>query len=59
VIPLRDALQVLIGEGLVKASTNRGVRVRALLPKEIDEIFCTRRLVEGDFVSEAAGRLTS
>jgi hypothetical protein len=58
-IPLREALQILTGEGLVTASTNRGVRVRALLPKEIDEIFCIRRLIEGDLVSEAAGRLTS
>jgi DNA-binding GntR family transcriptional regulator len=58
-IPLREALQILTGEGLVTASTNRGVRVRALLPKEIDEIFCIRRLIEGDLVSEAVGRLTS
>jgi DNA-binding GntR family transcriptional regulator len=58
-IPLREALQILTGEGLVKASANRGVRVRALLAKEIDEIFCIRRLVEGDLVSEAAGRLMS
>jgi DNA-binding GntR family transcriptional regulator len=58
-IPLREALQILTGEGLVTGSANRGVRVRALLPKEIDEIFCIRRLVEGDLVSEAAGRLTS
>ena len=58
-IPLREALQVLRGEGLVTGSANRGVRVRALLPKEIDEIFCIRRLVEGDLISEAAGRLTT
>ncbi len=56
-IPLREALQLLRGEGL--ANANRGVRVRALLPKEIDEIFCIRRLLEGDLLSEAAGRLTS
>jgi DNA-binding GntR family transcriptional regulator len=58
-IPLREALQILRGEGLVKASANRGVRVRALLPKEIDEIFCIRRLVEVDLVLESASRLTS
>jgi DNA-binding GntR family transcriptional regulator len=56
---MREALQLLKGEGLVTGSANRGVRVRVLLPKEIDEIFCIRRLVEGDLVSEAAGRLTS
>ncbi len=54
-IPLREALQILTGEGLVKARANRGVRVRTLLPKEIDEIFCIRRLVEGDLVFGGGG----
>jgi DNA-binding GntR family transcriptional regulator len=35
VIPLREALQVLIGEGLVKASTNRGVRAGRAIERDI------------------------
>lgn len=57
-IPLREALQILTGEGLVQASANRGVRVTTLLAKEIDEIFHIRCLVEGDLAANAAGRLT-
>jgi len=45
--PLRAALKMLEGEGLVEAEANRGARVRALTPHDIRNLYRLRAAVLG------------
>ena len=57
-IPIRDALRILAGEGLVEIEANRGARAIALTPGEVREIYDLRVLLECDCLRRAAGRMT-
>ena len=57
-IPIRDALRILAGEGLVEIETNRGAKAIALTPDEVREIYDLRVLLEGDCLRRAAKKLT-
>ncbi|WP_425825064.1 GntR family transcriptional regulator [Streptomyces fractus] len=43
---VREALQILTGEGLLVRRPNRGVEVRRLTEEEIEDIFKARRVLE-------------
>ncbi|MGO4423651.1 GntR family transcriptional regulator, partial [Streptomyces sp. MCAF7] len=43
---VREALQLLIGEGLLVREPNKGVIVRQLSEAEVDDIFRARRILE-------------
>jgi DNA-binding GntR family transcriptional regulator len=58
-IPIRDALRILAGEGLVAIEANRGARTIALTPAEVREIYDLRVLLECDGLRRAAEHLTS
>lgn len=45
-IPVRDALQVLAGEGLVEPAPNATARVRGLSVAELDELYELREAIE-------------
>lgn len=53
-IPIRDALRILAGEGLVAIEVNRGARAISLTPGEVREIFDLRILLECDCLRRAA-----
>ncbi len=53
-IPVRDALASLAGERLVTIRPNRGARVVSLSPREIEEVFELRIMLECNCVSAAA-----
>jgi DNA-binding GntR family transcriptional regulator len=55
--PLREALKVLVAEGLLRHETRVGCFVRVLTSKDIDEIFPVLGLLEGRAAYEAALRL--
>jgi DNA-binding GntR family transcriptional regulator len=57
-IPIRDALRILAGEGLVEIEANRGAKAISLTPDEVREIFDLRILLECDCLSRAAGVMT-
>jgi DNA-binding GntR family transcriptional regulator len=57
-IPIRDALRILAGEGLVEIEANRGARAIALTPGEVREIYDLRVLLECDCLHRAAGKMT-
>ena len=48
VIPVREALRVLLAESRVELEPHRGYRVTVLSPEQIDEIFLICRLLEGE-----------
>jgi DNA-binding GntR family transcriptional regulator len=52
-IPLREALQKLVSEGLVEINRNRGAVVRTLRPVDVEEIYSLRMLLEGDAIYRA------
>ncbi|GEO86835.1 MULTISPECIES: GntR family transcriptional regulator [Alphaproteobacteria] len=56
---VRDALQMLAFEGLVKTERNRGAFVSDPSPEEALQIFASRRLIEPGIVAAAAERLTA
>jgi DNA-binding GntR family transcriptional regulator len=51
---VREALQRLAGEGLIVIENFRGATVRQLDPREIEQIFQTRELLEGLAARQAA-----
>ena len=53
-IPVRDALASLAGERLVTVRPNRGARVVSLSPREIEEVFELRIMLECNCVRAAA-----
>ncbi len=52
-IPLREALRLLEGEGLVTIVPHRGAVVSVLSPEEIGELFDLRLLIEPDLLRRA------
>mgnify|MGYP002400960269 CR=1 FL=1 len=52
--PLREALKVLVSEGLVRLEARRGCFVNQLTEKDLDEIFPVMALLEGRCAFEAA-----
>ena len=52
-IPLREALRLLEGEGLVTIVPHRGAVVSVLSPDEIGELFDLRLLIEPDLIRHA------
>jgi len=52
-IPLREALRLLEGEGLVTIVPHRGAVVSVLSPDEIGELFDLRLLIEPDLIRRA------
>lgn len=57
-IPVRDALRILAGEGLVEMEANRGAKAIKLTPAEVREIYDLRILLECDCLRRAAGAMT-
>lgn len=51
--PIRDALNELAGEGLVETIPNKGVSVRRISEKEVDEIYDIRLLFERYAIEQA------
>jgi DNA-binding GntR family transcriptional regulator len=57
-IPVRDALRLLEGEGLVTIATNRGAQVARLSRSEVAEIYHLRSLLECDCLGLAIPRMS-
>jgi DNA-binding GntR family transcriptional regulator len=57
-IPVRDALRILAGEGLVEIEANRGAKTISLTPDEVREIYDLRILLECDCLQRAAAVMT-
>jgi DNA-binding GntR family transcriptional regulator len=57
VIPVREALKTLAGEGIVTYVPQRGYTVTELSPHSVDGIFRLRELLEGEAEANAAARL--
>ncbi|MBM9507619.1 GntR family transcriptional regulator [Actinacidiphila acididurans] len=57
VIPVREALKTLAGEGIVTYQAQRGYTVAQLLPQSVDGVFKVRALLESAAEAEAAARL--
>jgi DNA-binding GntR family transcriptional regulator len=57
-MPVREALQQLQGEGLVTLSPNRGARVRRMDAAFIRSLFDIREALEGFLTRQAAERMT-
>jgi DNA-binding GntR family transcriptional regulator len=57
--PLREALKVLAGEGLVRLEPRRGCYVAELTEQDLDDIFPVMALLEGRCAWEAARRATN
>jgi DNA-binding GntR family transcriptional regulator len=56
--PVREALLLLSGSGLVELSPNRGAMVRQLTVEDINEIYHLRAVLEAEAASLAARRVT-
>ena len=56
---LREAIRILVGEGLLEKLPNRKARVRTLSPTKFWEIMTTRAIMEGFAARLLAQRLTS
>ena len=57
-VPVRDALQILINMGIAVNVPRRGVIVRPLSRKLLDELFEIRKVLEGAAIRKAARRAT-
>ncbi|MFG2884751.1 GntR family transcriptional regulator [Streptomyces sp. NPDC048297] len=57
VIPVREALKTLAGEGIVAYQAQRGYTVAQLRPDSVDDIFRLRLMLESQAEEEAAARL--
>jgi DNA-binding GntR family transcriptional regulator len=57
-IPVRDALRILAGEGLIEIAPNRGAKAITLTPREVREIYALRILLECDCLRRAADNMT-
>ncbi|MBP2055210.1 DNA-binding GntR family transcriptional regulator [Streptomyces griseochromogenes] len=57
VIPVREALKTLAGEGIVTYVPQRGYTVTELSPQSVDGIFRIRELLEGEAEANAAARM--
>jgi DNA-binding GntR family transcriptional regulator len=56
--PVREALRHLSAEGLVELVPNKGARVAAWTPEELEQVFGLRAQVEGFAARQAAERAT-
>ncbi len=56
--PVREALAVLEGMGLVKFVPNRGTQVTMIEPQDVSDVWEMRRLIEPYAAEIAAGRCT-
>ncbi len=54
--PLREALKVLIAEGLVTLKPRRGCYVTEISEQDLDEIFCVMALLESECAKISASR---
>jgi len=57
IIPVREALKTLAGEGMVTYAPQRGYTVTELGPHSVDGIFRVRELLEGEAERNAAAHL--
>lgn len=57
-IPIRDALRIVAGDGLIALEGNRSARAITLTPGDIREIYDMRVLLECDCLRRAAACLT-
>jgi DNA-binding GntR family transcriptional regulator len=57
IIPVREALKTLAGEGIVTYAPQRGYTVTELGPHSVDGIFRLRELLEGEAELSAVARL--
>lgn len=58
-IPVRDALRILAGEGLVRIEPNRGARVLSLSVEEVRELYDLRILLECDALRRSAAQMSA
>jgi len=58
-VPVRDALQILVKTGIAINVPRKGVIVRPLSRKHLDELFEIRKILEGAGVRKAVQRITS
>jgi DNA-binding GntR family transcriptional regulator len=56
--PLREALRMLQGEGLVEARANRQVRVTPISPSDLQELYSVRLVVEAQALRIAIPRMS-
>ncbi|AXK31975.1 GntR family transcriptional regulator [Streptomyces armeniacus] len=56
-VPLREALKILEGEGLVVHRAHRGYSVTELSLADLEEVYRIRELLEAEAVRQAAARL--
>ena len=56
--PLREALKVLVAEGLLRLEPRRGCFVNQLSARDLDEIFPLMAMLEGRCAYEAASKVT-
>lgn len=57
--PLREALKVLVAEGLLRLEPRRGCFVNELSARDLDDIFPLMAMLEGRCAFEAAKKITS
>jgi len=57
-IPVRDALRILAGEGLIEMEPNRSARAITLTRREVREIYDLRVLLECDCLRRTANNMT-
>lgn len=56
--PLREALKVLVAEGLLRLEPRRGCFVNELAARDLDDIFPLMAMLEGRCAYEAANKIT-
>jgi DNA-binding GntR family transcriptional regulator len=56
-IPLREAIQQLVREGIVETQRNRGAVVNTLTAEDVNEIYSLRVLVEGDAIYQSVANM--
>ncbi len=52
-MPIRDAINMLAREGLVRIMLHKGAKVTHFIPKDIQEIYAIRKILEGYAIREA------
>lgn len=57
--PVREALRQLVADGLVVEIPNKGVFVKEFTPRDIDEIFDMRLMLESYAIENSRSRMTS
>ncbi|WUH98445.1 GntR family transcriptional regulator [Spirillospora sp. NBC_00431] len=57
-VPLREALKILEGEGLVTYQVHRGYGVVSLSMEDLREVYLIREILEAEAVRRAVGKLT-